>query len=197
MKPKQKPGDSLVREQGATYEDYANMPDDGVRYELANGVLEAMSPAPSPKHQVVSHAIQNVLTNTCGLDYFVFASPIDLILSDNEVRQPDVVMVRRDNASIITRRGIEGVPDLVVEILSPHSARRDRHNKLRAYAKYAIPEYWIVDAANQCLDQYLLAGDQYELFTVYEREDTVQSERLLCVSFTMAAIVDAAAGLPG
>jgi len=162
-----------------------------------NGVLEAMTPAPSPRHQSVCLMIHHVLMNTCSSDFFIFAAPIDLILSDSDVRQPDLVMVRRSNASILTRRGIEGVPDLVAEVLSAYSARRDRHGKLRTYAKYAVPEYWIVDAANRCLEQYVLAdGGRYELHQVYLENDPVQSERLPCVSFTMARILEAAEGLP-
>lgn len=195
MKPRdEKP---IVKEHPATYEDYANLPDDGKRYELADGVLELMSPAPSPKHQAISNQIQTILTINCQSEYIIFASPIDLILSPVEVRQPDIVMVHRNHIGIITHRGIEGVPDLVAEILSAHSVKRDKHSKLLAYAKYQIPEYWIVDPANEALEQYVLSGDRYELLAIYEREETVRSDRLSCVSFTMGQIVDAAADLPG
>lgn len=195
MKPRDK--QPIIREQPATYDDYASLPDDGKRYELADGVLELMSPAPTPKHQAISNHLQTTLTNSCQAEYIIFASPIDLILSPTEVRQPDIVMVHRGKADIITRRGIEGVPDLVAEILSPHSAKRDKYNKLITYANYQIPEYWIVDPANEILEQYMLSDDKYELHAIYEREETVQSNRLLCVSFTMGQIVDAAADLPG
>lgn len=187
----------LIKEQPATYDDYANLPDDGSRYELANGVLELMSPAPTPKHQVIGSQLWLALTNSCKSDYLIFLSPIDLILSATEVRQPDIVMVRRSNISIITRRGIEGIPDMVAEIISPRSVKRDKQNKLVAYAKYRIPEYWIVDPANECLEQYLLSDNQYTLHNVYDREETVQSDRLVCVSFNMGQILDSAKDLPG
>ncbi|MCU6711377.1 Uma2 family endonuclease [Paenibacillus sp. J5C_2022] len=187
----------MVREQPFTYDEYAQMPDDGNRYEIASGVLELMSPAPTPKHQVISNQMQTILTNSCQMEYIVFASPIDLILSATEVRQPDLLMVHRNRMEIITRRGIEGIPDLVGEILSPHSAKRDKVQKLAAYAAYRIPEYWIVDSANELLEQYLLANDKYELHNLYSCEEQVQSDRLPCVSFTMGQIVAAAEGLPG
>ncbi|MEX2414705.1 MAG: Uma2 family endonuclease [Paenibacillaceae bacterium] len=187
----------IIKEQPATYDDYANLPDDGSRYELADGVLELMTPAPTPKHQVISSQLLNILMNRCQSQYIIFASPIDLILSPTEVRQPDIVMVHRSKLDIITRRGIEGIPDLITEILSPHSVKRDKQNKLIAYAKYHIPEYWIVDPANECLEQYILSGDKYELLTVYDTLETIHSDRLQCVSFTMKQILDAAAGLPG
>src|SRR5690606_35982880 len=117
--------------------------------------------------------------------------------SNQEVRQPDLVMIHRNRLDIMTKRGIEGTPDLVAEILSAHSARRDRYIKLKTYAKYKIPEYWIVDPVYESLEQYILSDEEYVLNTVYEREDSVLSERLPCVSFTMAHIIDAVADIPG
>jgi Uma2 family endonuclease len=186
----------IVREQMVTYDDYARMPEDGKRYEVADGMLELLS-APSPKHQIVSYQMQAMLTMSCQSEYIVLTSPIDLILSTKEVRQPDLVMIHRSRMEIITHRAIEGIPDLVAEILSPHSVKRDRHKKLKVYAEYRIPEYWIVDPANMALEQYRLTGEKYELVNLYDREEVVQSERLPCVAFTMGQIVDAAAGLPG
>lgn len=188
---------SIIREHPVTYDDYAELPDDGKRYEVADGVLELMSPAPTPKHQVISFQMQALLTNSCQMEYIVFASPVDLILSATEVRQPDLIMIHRSRMDMITRRGIEGIPDLVAEILSPHSVKRDRLQKLAAYAAYQIPEYWIIDPANESLEQYILSDHRYELNNIFSREDQVKSERLPCVSFTMGQIVDAAEGLPG
>lgn len=186
----------IIKEQSATYEDYAKL-DDGKRYELADGVLELMTPAPTPKHQLISNQLQTIITNSCQQKYIIFASPIDLILSNKEVRQPDLVMVHRNNIEIITSRGIEGVPDLVAEILSPHSIKRDKQSKLKVYAAYGIPEYWIVDPPHEALEQYVLVDGRYELLHVFDREETVHSDRLPCVSFTMGQIADAAAGIPG
>lgn len=186
----------IIKEGPVTYDDYAQL-DDGKRYEIADGVLELMSPAPTPKHQVISTKILATLMESCQLEYIIFASPIDLILSDTEVRQPDLVIVPRNQMEIITKRGIEGIPSLVGEILSPYSIKRDRFHKLKVYAQYQIPEYWIIDPANEVLEQYALEGHDYQLLNVYSREDTVQSEQLPCASFTMGQILDAAADLPG
>ncbi|MFK4996837.1 Uma2 family endonuclease [Bacillus sp. N9] len=114
---------NVIKEQTVTYDDYAQMPDDGNRYELVDGTLELMTPAPSPKHQLISFQMQSVLTESCQSEYIIFASPIDLILSNTEVRQPDLVMVHRNKIEIITKRGIEGIPNMVAEILSPHSVK--------------------------------------------------------------------------
>lgn len=184
-----------VREQPLTYDDYAALPGDA-RYELAGGVLELMSPAPSSKHQAVVLELVSLVRQTCKSEYIIFIAPIDLILADTEVRQPDLVMVSRDRMAIITRRGIEGVPDLVAEVLSPRSIKRDRESKLRVYAQYGIPEYWIVDHAHETLEQYLLSGESYGIPHVYERDETVSSDRLRCVCFTMGQIMTAVVDIP-
>ncbi len=195
---KEKPAkpDCFAGEQPVTYEDYANLPDDGVRYEINDGRLEAMTPGPNALHQLVLQQIIHLIMQNCARDYVVFAASIDLILSETEVRQPDIAMIHRDRLSIITKRGIEGPPDLVVEVLSPFSAKRDRRQKLYAYAKYLIPEYWIVDINNELLEQYVLDNRRYELLEVYRENEPVQSGKLTCISFTMREIMDNIPHLP-
>lgn len=174
-----------VRESLVTYEIYANMPDDGLRYEVDDGKLELMSPAPIPTHQMISTNMLTVIHHTCGQDYIILTAPVDVILSDIEVRQPDLVLIHRSRMSIIKKRGIFGAPDLVVEISSEHSLRRDRVRKTKAYAKYGVPEYWIVDMGNSALEQYILDGDKYELVEMFIGDEPVRSERLPCICFTM------------
>lgn len=179
-----------------TYDDYASLPDDGSRYELVDGVLEMMSPSASAKHQMISFRIQSKITQTCDDDYFILNAPLDIILSPTEVRQPDLVMIHRSRLNIIKKRGIEGAPDLVVEILSPSSIRRDKVGKLKSYAKYAIPEYWIVDPTNESLEQYVLEEDRYDLIEVYTEDEQVRSDHMQCVSFTMNVIMSKIPDLP-
>jgi Uma2 family endonuclease len=186
----------LIREQPVTYGDYANLPDEGMRYEINDGRLEVMSPGPNAVHQLVVQQIVHRLMQNCAKDFIVLSAPIDLILSETEVRQPDLIMIHRDRLSLITKRGVEGAPDLIVEVLSPFSAKRDRQQKLLAYAKYRIPEYWIVDINNELLEQYLLTDQQYQLFEVYQENQPVHSEQIGCVYFTMREIMDSIPDLP-
>lgn len=188
--------DYLIREQPITYEDYAKLPDDGIRYEINDGRLEVMTPGPNPLHQFVVQQIEHRMMQNCSRDYVALSAPIDLILSETEVRQPDIAMIHRHRLSIITKRGIEGPPDLVVEVLSPHSAKRDRQQKLYAYAKYLIPEYWIVDINNELLEQYVLTDQQYELLEVFQEDESVHSWKFPCISFTMRDIMDNIPDLP-
>lgn len=108
-----------------TYNDYALL-DDGNRYELVSGKLELMSPAPSVTHQIISFEMQKTIGKSCEADYLILYAPIDVILSDMEVRQPDLVLIDRKHLDIVSNRGIEGAPDIVIEILSTSTLKRDK-----------------------------------------------------------------------
>ena len=180
--------DDRIKEQLVTYEIYAGMPDDGQRYEIIEGTMEMMSPGPSTMHQTVSGELQFELKQNCKLDYMIYYAPLDVILSEKNVLQPDILMIHRSRLHIVTARGIEGLPDLVVEIISPGSRRRDKIVKMKAYAKHGVPEYWIVDSELRILEQYLLLGDIYELHNLFEGDDIVTSDKLPCVSFVISDI---------
>lgn len=191
----EKPDQPVVREQPMTYDDYAALDDDN-RYELVDGQLELMSPAPAVSHQVISFQLQRRIADTCENEFLILYSPVDLILSPTEVRQPDLVLIHRSRLQMITKRGIEGAPDLVVEILSPSTRRRDKIGKLKVYAKYGIPEYWIVDPDSGTLEQYERFEGTYDLTDIYAGEERVRSNRIPCVSFTMGDIMQAIKDLP-
>jgi Uma2 family endonuclease len=89
-------------------------------------------------------------------------SPIDVVLADHSVVQPDVIYVRAARSSIIRDR-VEGAPDLVVEVLSPGTARRDLGEKLRLYAEAGVAEYWIVDPGLQSFEFLVRSGDSFHL----------------------------------
>ena len=140
-----------------TYRDYCSLPDDGRRYELIDGDL-FVTPSPATFHQTVSrrlqYALMTILENT-GIA-FVFDAPCDVILSDTTVMQPDLAIVRMDRKEIVAKRGLEGPPDVVVEILSPSTQDRDRHIKRAAYSRFGIGEYWIVDPAHGSIEVHCL-----------------------------------------
>ncbi len=144
------------------YSDYVHIPSDGKRYELLEGDLH-VTPAPSPLHQRVSKRLQRVLEA-----YFedagrgeVFNAPIDVILTNQDVVQPDLVLVT--NAEQISQRGIEGPPLLLVEVLSPSTREYDRTAKASRYAILGVVHYWIVDPEVQVLECYRSAGKTFEL----------------------------------
>jgi Uma2 family endonuclease len=147
---------------GLTYSDYAALPDDGRRYELHRGEL-SMTPSPGTRHQGAVLALGARLydhVKSRGLGK-VFVAPTDCILSDMTVVQPDVLYVATDRLSIISERGIEGAPTLVVEVLSPSTAKLDRERKLMLYAEHGVPCFWIVDPASGTVEAYQLVGAAY------------------------------------
>ncbi|HZG78366.1 MAG TPA: Uma2 family endonuclease, partial [Paenibacillus sp.] len=115
----------LLREDNVTYEEYAEW-DDGNRYELVDGRLELMSPGPNSTHQLVTVELLKRISRSCDDVAVIFTAPIDVILAAKEVRQPDLVILLRSNLHRLTKRGIEGPPDIVAEILSPSTSKRDR-----------------------------------------------------------------------
>ena len=124
-------------------EDYDQLPDEP-RCELIFGRFH-LSPSPSVLHQVVLglffEALNRIADATGGL---ALTAPLDVVLADHSVVQPDLIYISSDRRSIVRER-IEGTPDLLVEILSKGTARRDRGEKLALYLAAGVREYWIVD----------------------------------------------------
>jgi Uma2 family endonuclease len=157
-----------------TYAEYAALPQDGRRWELIDGDFE-VTPAPAPRHQTVSRRLQYELMRLLeepGIAS-VFNAPIDVILSDTDVLQPDLAILRNERQHLITDRGIEGPPDIVVEILSRSSQVIDRRVKSRTYARYAVPEYWIVDGAIGLVEIHRLGIEGYVLEMRFDRASTL------------------------
>jgi Uma2 family endonuclease len=146
-----------------TYEDYAALPDDGRRYELHEGEL-SVTPAPGLSHQAILRNLIVILhrhVSSRGLGE-VFPAPVDCILENITIVQPDLVFVETARRSVMTERGIEGSPTLAVEIISPSTGGIDRRRKLQLYARYAVPFYWIVDPPARTIEAYQLARGVYE-----------------------------------
>ncbi len=133
-----------------TYRDYEALPADGRRYELHEGEL-SVTPAPGTQHQRVVGRLYRLLSQHAearGLGE-VLVAPVDCVLSDTTVVQPDIVYVESSRSSLVSARGIEGPPTLVVEVLSPSTAQLDRGTKLQLYARHGVPYYWIVELEGQ------------------------------------------------
>src|SRR5213083_1303169 len=149
---------------GLTYEDYCTLPDDGLRYEIIDGMLFA-EPSPRRAHQ---KAVGNLFTilhawvraHDLGE---VYVAPFDVLLDPSTTVEPDLVFVVRDRLEIVADRGVEGAPDLLVEVLSPGTARRDRVRKLNAYARLGVRHYWLVDRDAKTGEAVELAVGVYRL----------------------------------
>ncbi len=143
-------------------EDYWRLPE-GEPVELIRGIL-VMSPAPNFYHQTISILLSEVFLRAVrkGRGKSV-ASPVDVVLSDDSIVQPDLVYVSRARKKIVRQR-VEGPPDVVVEIHSPSNRRRDRIHKLTLYAEHGVPEVWLVDPEARTFEFLLLGADgKYQL----------------------------------
>jgi Uma2 family endonuclease len=145
-----------------TYEDYLLFPDDGKRHELIDGE-HFVTPSPTTKHQRVSVRLLNALENFLRQNRAaeVFTAPYDVVLSDVDVVQPDLLLVLSAHASIITEKNIQGVPDLVIEILSEGTRKTDEVIKRKLYERSGVSEYWIVDPELETIKIYRLTTQRF------------------------------------
>jgi len=147
-----------------TYADYRTWPDDE-RWELIDGIAWNMSPAPGRRHQGMAVEItRQIATFLEGKSCRVYSAPFDVLLPESrEEPEDEVTTVVQPDLSVIcdrsklTEKGCFGAPDLVVEILSPHTSRKDMNEKLSLYERHGVREYWIVDPGNKYVHVYVLS----------------------------------------
>ena len=175
------PADQTWPEQGQwTYDDFLRLPDDGVRYEIIDGVLY-MTNAPDPEHQhavvQIVVAIENLVR--AGNLGVVYTAPIEVHLPGiAQPVQPDVLFVAQARRAIVKPKFIEGAPDLIVEVLSPSTNRLDRRIKFDAYERAGVREYWIVNPKLRSVEVYTLVRGEYVLHGEYGPAEQVASEVL-------------------
>ena len=140
-----------------TRHDYQEMPQGPPYYQVIEGDL-IMSPSPNYYHQSISGRIYLILMRFLERKPLGEAciAPLDVFLSEINVYQPDVIFISNQRRTIITERGIEGAPDLVVEVLSPGTARLDKGSKRKIYARTGVRELWLVDPEARLTQVYQL-----------------------------------------
>ena len=144
-----------------TVVDYEALPE-GSPYQLIEGEL-VMSPAPAPDHQVVSGNIYLLLRMAVRGKGVVLYSPLDVYLDLENAYQPDIVVILKGSKAKITRKGVYGPPDVVVEILSPSTAYYDLRVKKKVYERAGVREYWIVDPMERSLEIYTNSEEGFKL----------------------------------
>jgi Uma2 family endonuclease len=147
-----------------TYDDFLLFPDDGQRHELIDGE-HYVTPSPASKHQ-------RIVWNLNGLLYQylhehpvgkAFGAPLDVVLSHFDVVAPDMLFISAERASkVLTDDNVQGAPDLVVEIGSPSTRKRDETIKRRLYERFGVAEYWVIDPELDAIKIYRRTGDRYE-----------------------------------
>ena len=162
-----------------TYEDYCAAPADK-RFELLDGEL-IMVPAPNLKHESIRSRLGRKLINFIVEHKLgeLFYAPCDVLLSNNDIVQPDLLFVSRGRENLLRGgQNVQGAPDLVVEILSPSTAKQDRGKKRALYGKHGVTEYWLVDPATETVQIHRLDGEILVPTRTFGREETLRSPLL-------------------
>jgi len=172
-----------------TYQDYLNTPDD-TRYELIEGELIMMTPAPTPQHQIISGKIEIILHNYIAENKIgvILHAPCDVVLDNENVFQPDIMLISKDKMHIIEEKNIQGAPELVIEIISESTAYHDMIKKKQLYARFGINEYWIIIPEESAIEIYCLKDSSYQLHKKYFLQDRFESPLLPSLQFSLTQI---------
>ncbi len=145
-----------------TYDDFLHFPADGKRHEIIDGE-HYVTPSPNTKHQVIVGNLYMLLgtylkTHAIGA---VFLARFDVVFSDLDVVEPDLLYISRERRGVLTDKHVRGAPDLVVEILSPGTRKTDETIKRRLYERCDVQEYWVVDPELDTIKIHRRANDAF------------------------------------
>jgi Uma2 family endonuclease len=154
-----------------TYDDFVLFPDDGKRHELIDGE-HYVTPSPNIRHQQISINLTLLIgswleTHPTGR---LFYAPLDVVFSNFDVVEPDVLYVSNERSRVLTVPNVQGAPDLVIEIGSRSTRKRDETIKRRLYERSGVSEYWIVDPDIDVIRAYRRSGDGFARSIELSRE---------------------------
>ncbi len=191
------PGDVAIAVDGPpqgewTYTDWEALDHSENRYEIIDGVLY-MTTAPSFFHQSIILNLYDLVgapAKQQGVAYVVLA-PVGVIMPGSDPVQPDFLLVLKENAAIIHDRRVRGVPDLIVEVLSPGSVDYDEGVKLEAYARAGVPEYGVIDPRERKMRLYALREPgAYLVPREFSGDDAVSFACLSSIEFRLSALFE-------
>jgi Uma2 family endonuclease len=155
-----------------TYAEYCTW-DDEQRWELIDGVPYNMTPAPATRHQRILGNLHLCISSfLAGKVCTPFLAPTDVVFDDHNVVQPDLLVVC--DRGKITEANIQGAPDLVIEILSPATGRKDRREKKALYERFGVREYIVLDALNETVERLTLTDSRYGQPDVFGWDETMR-----------------------
>jgi Uma2 family endonuclease len=168
----------------------AKLPESNIPTELWDGEL-IISPAPTPTHQDIVLNFASLLRNFVNPKAAgkVFVSPIDVVLSQRRAVQPDVIFISKGRLGVI-QDVIRGAPDLVAEVVSEGSWKRDRVEKKGLYEQFGVSEYWIIDPEAHTMEVFVLGRRGYELHSRAQSGETATSKLLSGFSVTWDQLLD-------
>ena len=160
------PGSDVPQRSGPgvklTYDDFVHFPDDGKRHELIDGE-HYVTPSPNRRHQAIVRELLGQIWSYLKRHPAgeLYGAPFDVVFSDFDVVEPDLLFVSRERARVLTEKNVQGAPDLVVEVGSPATRRRDEKTKLQLYERFGVQEYWVVDPDLDVIKVYRLVEGRY------------------------------------
>ena len=181
-------GEPAYKNKRYTWSDYQQFPDDG-RREIIGGEIFDMSPAPTTRHQSIAGELFRQMANHLhGESCKPFIAPTDLKLSDEDVVQPDLMVVCDEDQ--VMESHVEGAPALVVEVLSPSTQSHDRKRKMALYGRAGVKEVWLVSPLPPGIEVFLLDGATYRFMGMYQLADDFKSPGFGGLDLDLAAVFD-------
>ena len=174
-----------------TYDDYLQFPDDGLRHEIIEGE-HYVTPSPSMRHQRISRRLLYLIEHHLQQHPIgeVFHAPFDVLLSEYNVLEPDLLFLSLARSPLLTEKNLQGAPDLVVEILSPSTASRDKRLKRDVYERTGVDEYWVVDPDRDVVDVYRRSGTVFADPVQLGREQILTTPLLPSLEIPLAKVFE-------
>jgi Uma2 family endonuclease len=150
-----------VSERRLTATEFLRVPEDGKRHELVDGV-HYVTPSPNVRHQLIVGRLHLALARFLEgrpAAARVFLGPLDVVLSERDVVEPDLLVVAADQAHILTRANVQGAPAIAIEVISPGTRNWDATTKRRLFDERGVGEYWLVDPVRDCVTVFRRAED--------------------------------------
>ena len=162
--------------QRMTAAEFLQLPETMQKMELIEGEL-IVAPSPVSQHQRISGNI-NALLRAIRPNGEVFYSPMDVKFDLDEVYQPDIFWIAEEGQAIDKGGYFAGAPDLIVEVLSPSTAKYDRKQKFNTYEKFGVREYWMADPDGDYLEVWVLSDKKFTRLGIFDKDDNFDSQAL-------------------
>ena len=169
------------------YEDLLALPDDGRHYEIIDGELFELPPRGTDHANAVANLLLLLLPPFRAFGARLLTGPLDVFFPGADPVEPDILLLLPDRRDRASKRGIEGAPDLVIEVLCPFNPRHDRITKRALYARGGVPEYWLVDPAATAIEVLVLNGGVYRTQVHAAGDELVSSPLLPGFAFPASA----------
>ncbi len=158
------------------------------RYEIINGIRYDFLSSPKYIHQKLLSNLHLAFHSSCGREGEILLAPLDVHFDEENIVQPDLIYIRRERMEIIRDGYVFGVPDLVVEIMSETTGKRDKTIKKKLYERFGVKEYWVVDPVYRLVEQFVLDNGRYLLEAILTEQDRLAARTVPCLMVDLKEI---------